>query len=256
LNLHFKSYGEQGEYIFILHGLFGMLDNWHNIARSLSSEYRVISIDARNHGQSPHDDAMTYELMAEDVIELADNLNVETFILMGHSMGGKTAMRAALMFPERISKLIIVDIAPKAYPASHSVYFKAFEEIEWANMQNRTEIDEALKVYEKNDGVRLFLAKNIDRLDSGGFAVKSNIPAIKSAYEHIGGEFKMDTVYNGKTLFIYGEKSNYLLDKDRPLINQHFPNNQYSMVKNASHWVHAENPSDFLNQLDQFLKSN
>lgn len=253
MKLFYKQYGNAGEPVFILHGIFGMLDNWHNIARKLSERYTVYTIDARNHGQSPHSDEMSYQSMAEDVIELADDLHIEKFILIGHSMGGKTALWTAHQYPERIEKLVLVDIAPKAYKPGHHQYFKAFEEIRWHKMTSRKEVDEALMAYEENVGVRLFLAKNIERNEAGNFSVKSNIPAMKNAYEEIIGELKFTNVYKGKTIFILGEKSNYLKEEDKPYILKHFPEAKFVTIANAGHWVHADNPEGFVTALLQFL---
>jgi esterase len=253
--VHYKQYGDSGKVIFILHGIFGMLDNWHLVAKSLSSEYTVYTIDARNHGQSPHTQEMSYQLMAEDVIELADRLGIQQFILLGHSMGGKTAMWTAHQFPDRVEKLILVDIAPKAYKPGHAQYFKAFEEIPWSTLQNRKEVDEALLPYEDSAGVRLFLAKNIERNDQGGFSVKSNIEALRASYSEIIGKLDLTKVYNKPTLFILGEHSHYLSEEDKPYIEQFFPLAQYVTVSNAGHWVHADNPVEFLEKLEAFLAS-
>lgn len=255
MKLHYKQYGADKPAIFILHGIFGMLDNWHNIARQLSDNYTVFTIDARNHGQSPHDMAMGYVEMAKDIIELADDLSIERFILMGHSMGGKTAMQTADLFPERIEKLIVVDIAPKAYSPGHLTYFKAFEEINWQSLESRKAIDEALEKYEQDPGVRLFLAKNVDRSENGGFAVKSNMPALRAAYEEIIGAMTFRNIFFRPTLFITGEKSLYLKESDKPYILEHFPNTTFDVVSNAGHWVHADNPQEFLMKLNQFLMS-
>ena len=230
-----------------------MLDNWHNIARQLCEQFQVFTIDARNHGQSPHSPEMNYDLMAEDVFELADDLGFDTFNLMGHSMGGKTAMRCALMYPDRIKRLIVVDIAPKAYKPGHEAYFKAFKEIDWAQMQNRKEIDQAFMAYESDAGVRLFLAKNIERQDEGGFAVKSNISAIKEAYHGIIGTFEIDGKYSGPCLFVLGANSNYLNEEDKITIAPHFTEAQYVQIPRAGHWVHADNPADFMAALNLFL---
>jgi esterase len=251
--LHYKQYGESGKPLFILHGIFGMLDNWHLVAKSLSSEFTVYTIDARNHGQSPHSAEMSYQLMAEDVIELADHLGIESFILVGHSMGGKTAMWTAHQFPERIEKLILVDIAPKTYKPGHLQYFKAFEEIQWSTLNSRKEVDEALVPYEDDPGVRLFLAKNIDRNDAGGFSVKSNMKALKDAYPEIIGKLDFLNIYQGPTLFILGEKSHYLKEEDKPYIERFFPKAEYVDVAGAGHWVHADNMSGFLEKLKDFL---
>ncbi len=253
MKLFYKQYGTTGQPIFILHGIFGMLDNWHNIAKKLGEKYTTYNIDARNHGQSPHSDEMGFQLMAEDLIELADDLGIDKFILMGHSMGGKTAMWAAHQFPKRIEKLIVVDIAPKAYKPGHAPYFKAFEEINWNTLTNRKEVDEALMAYESDLGVRLFLAKNIERNDKGTFTVKSNIPAIKNAYEEIIDGLKFTNIYNGSALFISGEKSKYLSDDDKPYILQFFPKSEFISIPNAGHWVHADNPEGFINELLNFL---
>lgn len=253
MDLFYKQYGSVGQPLFILHGIFGMLDNWHNIAKKLSEQYTVYTIDARNHGQSPHSDEMSYQLMAEDVIALADKLNINRFYLMGHSMGGKTAMWTAQQFPERIEKLILVDIAPKTYQPGHHQYFKAFEEIPWYALGSRKEVDEALQKYEENVGVRLFLAKNVERNEEGTFSVKSNIPALKNAYGEIIGELKFTNVYKGKTLFILGEKSHYLQESDKPYILQFFPQSEFATIPNAGHWVHADNPEAFVNVLLNFL---
>lgn len=253
MKLFYKQYGEGKTPLFILHGIFGMLDNWHNIARQLSEHYTVYTIDARNHGQSPHSDEMGYDVMTEDVIELANDLQIDSFILMGHSMGGKTAMWLANHYPHRVSKLIVVDIAPKTYKPGHHQYFKAFEEINWSVMTNRKEIDEALSAYEDNVGVRLFLAKNIDRLETGGFMVKCNVSALKQAYEEIIGPLTFSKTYTGEVLFILGAKSNYLKEEDKPYINTWFPLSQYVYIEGAGHWVHADNPKDFYEALMAFL---
>ncbi len=255
MHLFYKQYGNTGEPLFILHGIFGMLDNWHNIAKKLSEQYTVYTIDARNHGQSPHSDEMGYQLMAEDVIALADTLHIERFILLGHSMGGKTAMWTAHQFPNRVKKLIVVDIAPKNYKPGHAAYFKAFEEINWNAFTTRKEIDDALMAYESNMGVRLFLAKNIERNEAGNFSVKANITGIKKAYEEIIGNLQFTSIYRERTLFILGEKSHYLNEEDKPFIIQYFPQTEFVSISNAGHWVHADNPSEFLNKLMDFLNT-
>lgn len=253
MKLFYKQYGEGKFPLFILHGIFGMLDNWHNIARALSEQYTVYTIDARNHGQSPHSSDAGYDAMAADVIELADDLGISEFILMGHSMGGKTAMHIADLYPQRIAKLIVVDIAPKQYKPGHDAYFRAFENIDWSSMNSRKEIDEALQAYESNQGVRLFLAKNVDRLDGGGFAVKSNIPALKAAYDEIIGALELKSVFEKPALFITGADSRYLKEEDKPYIQAHFSDCRFIAVSGAGHWVHADNPKEFMEDLMGFL---
>ena len=253
MNIFYRKYGTAGKPIFILHGIFGMLDNWHNIAKKLAENYTVYTLDARNHGQSAHSPEMSYALMAKDVIAVADSLAIDTFILIGHSMGGKTALWAAHEYSNRIEKLILVDIAPKTYKAGHLTYFEAFENIAWHTLTNRTQIDEALKTYEEDMGVRLFLAKNIDRNDAGTFSVKCNVAAIKNAYQEIISKLEFTNVYPKETLFILGEKSNYLKEDDKPYINTYFTKAKYASITNAGHWVHADNPLEFLNNVEGFL---
>jgi esterase len=254
MQLHYKQYGDSGKPVFILHGIFGMLDNWHLIAKALSNSYTVYTIDARNHGQSPHSEGMSYQLMAEDTIALADSLGIDEFILIGHSMGGKTAMWTAHQFPARIEKLIIVDIAPKAYKPGHAQYFKAFEEIDWSGLNSRKEVDDALAAYEADAGVRLFLAKNIDRNAEGGFSVKSNMKALQESYPEITGGLEFTRPYEGPSLFITGEKSRYLKEEDKPYIDKYFPDAEYAIVSNAGHWVHADNPVAFTEKVLEFLE--
>ncbi|MDP2175042.1 MAG: alpha/beta fold hydrolase [Bacteroidota bacterium] len=253
MKLHYKQYGSSGSPIFILHGIFGMLDNWHNIAKELGNSYQVFTIDARNHGKSPHADEMSYQLMAEDVIELADDLGIDKFILLGHSMGGKTALWTAHQFPERISKLIVADIAPKTYQAGHTTYFKALKNIDWSSLLSRKEIDDALVAYEQNMGIRLFLAKNIERNEAGAFELKCNIDAIEKAYPEIIGGLNFNQINNIPTLFLLGENSNYLKEEDKPFIVSYFKNVTYKTVSNAGHWLHADNPKEFLEKLNSFL---
>ena len=168
-------------------------------------------------------------------------------------MGGKTALWIANQYPERILKLIAVDIAPKRYKPGHVAYFKAFEEINWGAFTTRKEIDEALMAYEANMGVRLFLAKNIERNEAGTFSVKANIPALKNAYDEIIGELHFTSVYEGETLFILGANSHYLKEEDKPYILEYFPKAQFVSIPNAGHWVHADNPLAFVAALETFL---
>lgn len=251
--LNYKKYGENGTPVFILHGIFGMLDNWHNIARELSINHIVYTIDARNHGQSPHSDEMSFQLMSEDLITLADALNISQFILVGHSMGGKTAMWAAHQFENRLLKLVVVDIAPKTYKKGHLPYFEALKSIDWSKLETRKEIDEALQKYESNIGVRLFLAKNIERNAEGKFELKCNIIGIENAYDEVISELTFHHQMNIETLFLSGANSNYIQEEDKAKILKYFPNAQFSSVSNAGHWVHAENPKEFLEKLMAFI---
>ncbi len=254
--LHYKKYGTVGEPIFILHGIFGMLDNWHNIAKHLAeNNFTVYTLDARNHGQSGHSEEMSYQLMAQDVVETAQYLGISKFHLIGHSMGGKTAMWLAHQFPNYLLKLIIVDIAPKTYKAAHVNYFNAYRQINWDTLETRQQIDDAFKTYDNDISVRLFLAKNIDRHTDGKFHVKINLDAIENAYQEIIEKLPLSNQYEGKSLFIKGALSNYVKTEDENSIKEFFPNTIFDSVANAGHWVHADNPKEFLNKVLQFLNN-
>jgi len=240
--------------LFILHGLFGMLDNWHKIANGLKNDYTVYTVDQRNHGGSFHDREMSYSQMAIDLVKLADHLGIDRFYLCGHSMGGKTAMQLANLFPKRLAKLVVVDIAPKNYLGGHEKYFEALKKIPFHTFTNRREADLALQHYEENESVRMFLLKNLKRLENSGYGLKLNLAAIESNYHKITGNPKLENQFHQPTLFIKGANSNYLQAADLEEMDKRFSNYQIDEIKDAGHWVHAENPKDFLNSIHQFLE--
>ena len=173
MELNYKQFG-QGEPIIILHGLFGTLDNWQTIAKQLAEHYMVYIIDQRNHGKSPHSDDFSYEIMAEDLKEFMFRHHIYEATIIGHSMGGKVAMRFALDYPDMVSKLVVVDITPKRYKGEHETIFEAMFDLDLKNLIHRKEIDEQLKSRIPNDGVRLFLMKNLAREKTGGYRWKMN----------------------------------------------------------------------------------
>jgi len=253
VDLHYKQYGTQGEVIVILHGIFGSLDNWHTVAQILSKQYRVYSLDLRNHGHSPHTDEMSISLMADDVVHFFEKTGLKNISLIGHSMGGKVAMKIAMQSPQYLKNLIVVDIAPKAYKAGHTPYFEAYQQILLDKISNRKELDHAFIKYEKNEGVRLFLMKNIVSNNEGGYKLKINIQGIKNGYEDVIGKLELEKI-SIPTLFIKGAKSNYILEEDMAAIKQHFNNVQFASIANAGHWVHAENRDDFITAVEEFEK--
>lgn len=252
--LSHRIYGNGPNIIYILHGIFGMKDNWHNVAGLLGSEYTVITVDARNHGKSFHHHAMSYPIMATDVAGLMEHLGHTQVTLMGHSMGGKTAMKFAEMFPEKLKNLIVVDIALRQYPPGHLPYFKAFETIDFTQIQSRSEAEQAFYPYAPDMGVRQFLLKNLEPMPGGGYQTKFNLPAIKVFYEESIAKLVLNThSFTGPVLFAYGANSNYLSDFDIPELTRVFPNSQMVQISNAGHWVHADNPSEFLTVIRHFL---
>lgn len=252
MQLYFKKYGTTGKPLIILHGLFGMSDNWHNIARKLSETNVVYTADQRNHGQSPHSDIMNYSVMADDIWELMNHENLTEAILIGHSMGGKTAMMFANIYPEKTAKLIVVDIAPKAYKPGHQVYFDAMKQINF-KASGRKEIEEQLAQKITDKGEMLFLLKNLYRKENGEFGLKINLDAIEKNYSEIIGKIEFNKTVKIPTLFIKGENSNYISVNDEEEIKQSFSDVKFATITKAGHWVHAENPEGFLKEIIEFI---
>lgn len=254
MELFYRKEG-QGQDIVILHGLFGSSDNWMSISKKLAENYTVWLLDQRNHGQSPHDNDFTYDAMAEDLDEFLKQHNISNPILLGHSMGGKVAMNYALKHQPELEKLVIADIAPKYYPPHHQQILAGLNSIDIQNVKSRGEIDKQLSEYIREMGVRAFLMKNIYRTEDGNYDWRINLPVITNQIENVGDENLGDYSYAGETLFIRGERSDYILDEDLDLIQKFFPNSHLDTVINAGHWLHAEQPVDFLNKILNFFQS-
>jgi esterase len=253
MQLNFQTYGS-GFPVLILHGLFGSLDNWQPVSRKLGEYFQVFALDLRNHGRSPHSEDFTYELMAEDVHEFMAQHNLSRAHLLGHSMGGKAAMLFALLHPELVEKLVIVDMAPKAYPPVHLPLFEAMLSLDLSSFRERGEIDAALKPSIPEVAIRQFLLKNIGRDDSGAFRWKLNLPAIHRNYHHLKGEIADNRSFDGPTLFIKGERSNHIADGDEILIKRLFKNARIETIPDAGHWVHADNPASFIETTIKFMR--
>lgn len=253
--LNHRVYGDPGaKPVYILHGVFGMLDNWHLFASQLSEHRRVITCDARNHGKSFHDADASYAAMAQDLFRLMDELGDASATIIGHSMGGKTAMFAAHLQPERVSQLIVVDIAPKAYIPGHLRYFEAFKSIDFASLESRRQADEEFTRFAPELSVRQFLLKNMEPLSSGGYKLKVNIAALENHYPEIIGGLSFAGCFNQPSLFVRGGKSAYIKTEDEPIISKHFSKAEFCCVEGAGHWVHAENPAGFYSCISQFLQ--
>ncbi len=252
LSLNFKTYG-QGNPIIILHGLFGTLDNWQTIARQLSEEYLVYLIDQRNHGRSPHTDDFDYSLLAEDLKDFMENEGMSQATIIGHSMGGKTAMQFAINYPEMVTSLVVVDIAPKAYKGGHQEIFDALLAIDLKKIESRKMADEQLMIPIPDYGVRQFLLKNLTRNKEGGYRWKMNLPAIYKNYQNILANILPDEPYTGSSLFIRGGRSGYIQEEDESLIKSIFPETQVVTISEAGHWVHAEAPKALLSAFENFM---
>lgn len=253
MNLHFESYGNgHGAPLVILHGLFGSLDNWHSISRRLSERLEVLALDQRNHGQSPHSPEMNYPIMAEDVAKFIRSRGLERANILGHSMGGKTAMELALACPELVEKLIVVDIAPRAYSPRHGEIFRGLLGLNLAEFQTRAQVGDALEPAIPDKTVRQFLLKNVTRDAQGTFRWKLNLKDICANYGRLS-EALEERVFNGPTLVIRGGTSRYIREEDAELIRRYFPKAQLRTLPQAGHWVHAEAPEAFLELVTGFL---
>jgi pimeloyl-ACP methyl ester carboxylesterase len=237
----------------VLHGLFGSLVNWRSIAKRLAATRRVISVDLRNHGRSPHAAAQSYETMADDVDELRASLAVGSSDVMGHSMGGKVAMLCALRRPDTVRRLVVVDIAPRAYPTADTAVVDALLELEPSQYDVRSEVDAALGRRIADRGLRSFLLMNLMRDDEGRFRWRINLSAIASSLGEIGAAIDAEGPFSGPTLFVRGGRSSYLVDADLESIADRFPRAQIVTVASAGHWVHVDAPDRFCDLVTSFL---
>lgn len=251
MELNFKQFG-QGDPIIILHGLFGMLDNWQTIAKKLAENYSVFILDQRNHGKSPHHPDFDYTIMADDLKCFMESNWIYNAHLIGHSMGGKTVMQFALEYADMIDKLIVVDIAPKKYEGGHQLIFEALHSLDLNKIENRKDAETQLEEKIPQFGVRQFLLKNLNRKKEGGYAWKMNLDAIHKNYENILANIEGEATET-ETLFLKGEKSRYIQEHDKADIETLFPNAKINTIPNAGHWVHAEQPKILLEEILNFL---
>ena len=254
MRLHHKTYGD-GDALIILHGLFGSLDNWHSISLRLGKGFRVVAVDQRNHGHSPHCHEMDYDLMANDLSELLDELRIERAHIMGHSMGGKTAMQFALTFPGRTGSLIVVDIAPRFYPPFHNEIFHALLNLEPQRFENRKQMEDALAPSIPSLSLRQFLLKSVERGPDGGFRWRFGLNELWRNYSNLQVEITQGRQFHGRALFIRGADSDYLVEEDRPTLRRGFPQAELKTIPKAGHLVHVENPEAFLALVERFLSS-
>ncbi|MBB6612895.1 alpha/beta fold hydrolase [Pontibacter sp. Tf4] len=256
MKLHYKEMGH-GQPLLILHGLFGTLDNWQTLAKRFAEHYNVFLVDLRNHGRSPHSEEHDYDAMAEDVLRLVDELQIPTPAIMGHSMGGKVAMNYALKYPTRITKLIVVDIAPKAYPPHHDEIIDALQSVDLASVTSRGEVDAQLAKQIQEEDVRLFLMKNLYRKEDNTFGWRMNLDAIERNYAMVAEAITSDVPFKKHTLFIKGGRSRYIKPEDiYDSIERLFTLVEVETIPNAGHWVHAEAPDQVYELVTTFLSAD
>lgn len=251
MKLNFKKIGV-GKPLIILHGLFGSADNWLTISKELKDKFTLYLVDQRNHGDSPHSEDWNYKVMVEDLMELIEDENLDKIYLMGHSMGGKTAMNFALSYPEKVEKLIIADIAPRYYGVHHQRILEGLNAIDLSILQSRKDADDQLAEYVPNLGERQFLLKSLGR-ENGGFAWKINLPVITRNIEIVGEGLSEGKSFGGPTLFLAGAKSNYIQQSDLEDIERFFTDSEVEFIADAGHWLHAEQPAAVVEEIEKFL---
>jgi len=251
MELFHRVYGS-GNPLIILHGLFGSSDNWMTQAKMLGQHFTVYTIDLRNHGLSPHSDQHSYDTMASDVRGFILTNHLAPAVVIGHSMGGKVAMKLATDYPELVSRLIIVDIVPKAYAPHHNKIVDGLLSLDTSTLLSRQEADEKLSAYVSQPDVRQFLLKNLSRRQEGGFAWKINLPVIASNMDDVLGDPVHGVPYSSPTLFLMGSRSDYFKAGDELRIKAHFPNYNLQFM-DTGHWVQAEQPELFVKNVLEFL---
>ena len=252
--LHSNIYG-QGRPFVILHGFLGMSDNWKSLGIQFGDlSYEIHLVDQRNHGKSFHDDHFNYEYLVEDLNYYCSEHDLNDIILLGHSMGGKTAMLFAATYPELVSKLIIADIAPRFYPRHHQNILQGLLALDFSKIKSRNETEDILKKYIHHFPTRQFLLKNLYWKQKGQLGLRINLQALIENIDEIGEALPSYLKFEGETLFLKGDKSEYITDQDERNIKLQFPNVQIKTIKNAGHWLHAENPEAFFEAIVQFIQ--
>ncbi len=255
MKLFYRNYGE-GQPLVILHGIFGISDNWVTIGRRLAERFEVFIPDQRNHGQSPHSDTFNYYALVEDLFEFLDDHELRNPILIGHSMGGKVAMNFALEYPRRVDKLIVVDMSMRKYPPrqEHLEILQAMREIDFNTVSTREEVEEIIAKRIKSERVRLFILKNIYRINAERMAWRLNIEGIYNNIDNVFEGIESGYTYNEPTLFIKGGVSNYIQEEDYKTIPKNFPKAEFITIEGASHWVHADKPDELCAVFSEFLE--
>lgn len=252
MELNYKTFG-QGHPLIILHGLFGSLDNWQTLARQWANHFTVFIVDQRNHGRSPQRDEITYPLMAEDLRQFMEAHWMYHAHILGHSMGGKTAMTFAGQYPDMVDKLVVVDIAPKVYQGGHENIFDALLSVDLPSATDRKLVEEQLAARIHEPAVLQFLLKNLSRQPNGNLGWKMNLPAIYRHYADILADIPAGEPCDKPTLFIKGGNSAYIRPTDWPAIEERFPAAQLATIEGAGHWVHADQPAALRQLVLDFL---
>lgn len=241
--------------LVVIHGLLGSADNWRSHLKVWQRSRRVIALDLRNHGRSPHAEGMQYATMAADVLALLDKLSIQRAHVLGHSMGGKVAISLACLAPERVASLIVADIAPVAYQHGHDDVFAALDNVREGQPTNRREADDLIAQHVDSRPTRLFLATNLVRNDDNVMALRIGLDQIKRGYSDIIGVPDGEQPYEGPALVLRGSESHYVADDMLPALREVMPRARVVTLKNAGHWLHADQPEAFQQAVDVFVSA-
>ncbi|NMH87601.1 alpha/beta fold hydrolase [Flavivirga algicola] len=245
----------KGKPFVILHGFLGMSDNWKTLGRQFSEQgFQVHLVDQRNHGRSFWGDDFSYEVLAEDLKNYCKAHDLNDIILLGHSMGGKTAMFFATQYPEIISKLVVADISPRFYPVHHDTILEGLDALDFDIIKSRGEADKLLSNYVSDFGTRQFLLKNLYWVEKGKLGLRINLEVLKEEVAEVGESLPSHARFEKNTLFVRGDRSEYIGVGDEVIIPNHFPESEIVTIANAGHWLHAENPKDFFEAVLQFVE--
>ena len=246
--------GNGSKDLIVLHGFLGMGDNWKSFAIKFSNiGYKVHLLDQRNHGRSFWDEEFNYKTLSIDLLNYIDYYKIKNPIVLGHSMGGKTAMQFAFDFPEKIKKLIVVDIVPKKYKQSHIDILKGLSVLDFNELKTRDSVDIELSKYVKENPIRQFLLKNLYWSSKEKLALRMNIDILKDKLSEVSDFDDITKNYKGHSFFLFGENSEYYHKNDDFIIKKNFPNSKISIIRDASHWIHVENPEDFFNEIKSWI---
>ncbi len=253
--LYHRDLGGEGcPPLLILHGLLGSSRNWQTIGRLLSDEFHVFALDLRNHGESPWRDEQSYDLMVDDVLAWMDQQKIERATLMGHSMGGKVVMRLACRHPDRAGGLVVVDIAPRAYPSTHILEFEAMNALRTSDVTSRAKAEEKMKVLVTDWALRKFLLTNLERSDDGQFSWKINLFALEESMGNIEEEpLDPGDRFPEPILFLLGGKSSYFRPEDEALTTEHFPKARFVRIEESGHNPHIEARDQFVDEVRKHL---
>ena len=253
MKLHSKIYGDKGQDLIVIHGLFGMGDNWNSLGKQFSKYCKVHLIDLRNHGRSPHSADFNYEVMCEDILEYMEDNDISNPIILGHSLGGKLAMKFAFTHPDKIEKLIVADISPRKYNTDfHQNLLRTLYKLPLEDFDKREKIDEVLSSIYEDKGMRLFLLKNLYRNENKEFSWRFNIEVLLEKVSNIQEADFIEGVCSIPTHFLRGGNSDYISSADELIINKHFSDFSIATIDGAGHWLHAEKPEQFYNEVMGF----